>query len=260
MISEPVRKPYIAEQEKTVERFGRTNPPPNEQEALTTIDGLNADVASIEAKLDHADPGTFPNDGDYQVWRRRATAALAHTKQELTFLEKWVQGRQQTARKNKRQGGGAQGIYDDLQVVAQRIRGRVHELAEEIGSPYTPRYSATVQPATLAVAQERMGYLTGIKQQLQGAFSEVTAAWTEHPLRRDDMPGVKAPLQKILSKVEVEIGVVRSYVRTYSTRNPSSDWKGVCVGALTRAIAEGFKLQPEEQMVFDQIRSYTEQS
>ena len=257
MTSDPARQQSV--QKEVVKRYSRTNPPPSEEVALATIDRLNADVASIEANLDYADPGIFPNDEKYRVWRRRTTSALAYTRQELTFLEKWVQGWQQTARQSQRQVPGSRGIYDNLQLVVQNIRTRVQELAEEIGSSHTIRYITAQPPESVAAAQERMSYLTGVKQQLQGAFSEVTAAWTEHPLRRNDMPGVKAPLQKILSKVEVEMSIVKGYICTHAAQSPvTSNWKGVCAKALMRAVAEGFVLTPTEQAVLAQIQPHIE--
>lgn len=247
MKSEPVRA-QSAKQKAIVKRFCRTNPPPNKKVALETIDELNADIAQIEAQLDHPDPDNYPSDDEYQAWRHKALGALSFTKEEVKFLEKWLKGPQETE--------VSQFTHKTLQDIAEKIRARARNLATEIESSYTSCYTDLVQPESLAVAQERMTHLTGIKQRVEGAFTEVTGAWIEYPLRRKDLPSVKAPLQKILTQVEIEIGVVKGYIRINKVRDLTSSWNIVCLKALARAVAEGFILTVEEQAVYDLLCDY----
>lgn len=237
-----------------VEPFSRTNPPPSEAEALVVMDNLTATAASIEAKLDHTDPEDFPSDEQYHTWRQRAINALGFTRRELTFLERWLRERKRSAGRPGHHAQDSPQLYDDLQIVVQTIRDRVQELAAQIGGEYTPRYTPAHPPESMLAAHERMATLSGIRYQLQAAFSEITAAWISHPLRRADLSGIKSPLQHILAQVEVENGVVKGYIRTHEMQSHPPSWPAVLSRALSRAVAEGFALTPTEQAVLDQLQ------
>lgn len=243
------------QERQQIVRFSRSNPPSSEEEALETIDVLNEDVASIEAKLDHTHSDTFPSEEDYAEWRRKATAALGHTRRELKFLENWVRERQKNPRRTGPRSPKTQRVYDNLSAVAKGIRDRANELAEEIGEHYQPLYTISSQPDSVDDAHARMVVLTGAKQMIQSAFSEITAAWTQHPLKRSDMRGVKSPIQKILSQVEMEIAVVKGCIKTRSAQDSPLDWRTVCASALTRAVDEGFVLTAAEQAILEQIQN-----
>lgn len=234
------------------DRFQRTNPPPDRDTALARVDILSADVASIEAKLDHMDPESFQDDAAYERWRSRAIGALAHTKEELTFLRKWIDT---IDREEKRPAPRQSHGTSELQKISQIIRARAGTLAMSINALYVRRYSKNDQPVSVAAAHAQKVHLTEVRQALQKAFGEISNAWTSHPLRRDDLPGVKAPLQAILSDLETEMGVVKEYIRLSNQKTVNPSWQTVCANALTRAVAEGFKLTDEEQETLKQIQN-----
>lgn len=230
------------------ERYSGANPPPSEEIAQSQIEVLTADVSVIETKLEHTKPDAYPRAEAYQEWRRRAVAALGYTKAEIAFLQKWLQKRKQTQKDHAKKTGG-----DALQVISLQIRERAKTLAQEITAEYVPLYDAQSPPPSILVAQARAEEIKVARLRLQGAFVEITAEWTKHPLCRDDMSGAKAPLQKILSRLEIEAAAVKAYLRGQATEM-RSDWKAVCVKALTRACTRGFVLSPEEQIVYDELK------
>lgn len=254
-----------------VARFTRHNPPASEEEALAKLDSLDTAAGQIEAQLEHQSLDSLEVGEEYEGWRRRAISALGFNKAERRFLRGWLRQRQDAHEKeDRREERRRKGVYEatareeekrkaaaklsSLSGVANQIRARAQELAEEVGRGYAPTYTTESLPKDIAAADERMAQLGAFKFRLQGAFSEVTAAWTGHPLSRAMLPGVKSPLTNILSKVELELTVLRGYIRQTRPCDPGSNWKTVCVGALARAVAGGFKLTPGEQLVFDQLR------
>jgi len=143
---------------------------------------------------------------------------------------------------------------ESLKAVDVRTRKLARELAEEIAATYTPVFTASHLPTDAGQANERRAQLALIRNRLHEAFTVITAAWTEHPLSRKDLPGVKAPLQKILKVVESEGTLIKDFLRTQST----NDWAGntsLCLQALTRAINGGFVLSEAEQSAFKHLRS-----
>ena len=262
---------------ESVVRFSRTNPPPSKEAALTRTDLLDEKVTLIETQLEHHSPDSFESEEAYEGWRKRAMDALGFARTERRFLRKWVADRQHEAleaaqRKEKEERRAAEAAQratrreeaknafhpedgSDLAAIVGQIKGRVRALAEEIGRDYTPIYSAVSLPTDLATAEERLEQLGAIKLRLQGAFAEVVAAWSAHPLHPRALPGVKAPLSKILSGIELELSVLRGYIRTTRAKDPRQDWKTVCFHALERAVAGGFQLTPDEQIVFEQLKA-----
>lgn len=221
------------------ERYSRDNPPPDKQTAEEAIEDLKLDIVSIQTDLDHTGPDTYLGPDDYDTWRRRAVTALRYARQELAYLEYWIDPGSHWVNRRK----------ENLQGIAQGVRARAAALRHEIECAYEPLYTAARQPENLSEAIERQAQLVGVKQRIQSAFSEITNAWTSHALDRSALSGVKSPLHQMLVLVEEEIGIVKAFLRNASTLSSQANWKSVCAQALTRAVAEGFRLTPTEQAV-----------
>lgn len=244
----------------TETRYSRINPPGNEAEATERLDTLAADTARIETQLDRTSPEDFASDDEYDTWRKRATSALGWVRKESTFLERWLEDKQAAEQAAERRAS-AQKRGGNLAQIAEGIKRRAGELAAEIGRDYTAVYTVSAQPASLEDARRRMMEITAIRQRVQGALAEISAAWTSHPLERKRASGAKYPLTTIITMLGVESAVVKDYIRRESAKNPggpqlTADWKGVCARALTRAVSEGFVLTAEEQATYDQLRAY----
>ena len=146
-----------------------------------------------------------------------------------------------------------------LAAIAQGVRNRVAELAKEIGQEYPPLYSKENVPASLDDASKQMECAIDARRRVQFALTEVSDAWCRHPLRREDLPGVKLPLLKILYASEKESQVIKAFMAIH--QDPADDapsprkahWKRICTAALTRAMLEGFALTAEEKEVLKEL-------
>lgn len=238
-------------------RFSASNPPSTEEEANEVLEQLEEQLAQVEAQLDHADPDDWASDGEYRDWRRRATGAVGFIRREQKFLQNWLKQKETERKqqeKSKRPSISGLGPRD-LAHIAQGIRKRAEVLAEEIGQQYSSMYSPEKLPSGVASAHQRIEELSSVRAKLQVAFTEITAAWTEHPLRRSDIGAAKLPLSRILGAVEAETAALRQYIREQEMLD-RSDWKQVCCMALSRAVTEGFKLTEDEISVLNRLREY----
>lgn len=235
-----------------VERYSRNNLPSDEPTAQERIDKLNVDVEIIQTRLDYADPDTFRDSDEYKIWRNKTTAALGYIRQELKFLDYWLKEQRRLAEVEKAKSSGVRSPNNDIQIIAQDICHHARQLADEIKASYTVCFTVDNQPENIDTAQERLSYLGDVKERLQGAFAEIAAQWTSYPLRRDGISRAKAPLHVVLRKVEQEIKIVKNYIRS---NHPGVDVKVVFMRAIERALAEGFVLTPEEEVVLAQFKS-----
>lgn len=239
-------------------RFSSSNPPPDEPVAMAVLEKLGEDIAQIEASLDHADPDNWASDQEYRDWRNRATRAVGYMRQEEKFLQKWLKQKESERKQGERyRRPSISGLGPrDLAHIAQGIRKRAEELAEEIGRQCSPVYSPEKLPSGVAAAHQRIQELSSGRSKLQVAFTEITAAWTEHPLRRTDIGAAKLPLSRILGAVEAETATLRQYIREQEIGFDKYDWKRICCTALSRAVTEGFKLTEDETSVLNRMREY----
>lgn len=170
-------------------------------------------------------------------WNRKVNRSVKEIEQEPT-TEEVSQNNQTDSRRA-------------LNDISQDIRNLASRLASEIQEKYIPVYSDEKPPKNAEEVEERLKEVTAVKARLQSAFSDITDAWCSHPLRREDLPSVKRPLVKILSKVEVEIAILKAFTSNGGSEKKEKylKWKVTCVTALTRASFEGFTLTKEEQEV-----------
>ena len=147
-------------------RFSRNNLPPSEEEALARIHELNVETSSVAAKLQNANPRNFTSEDAYKEWRSRACIRLNCSHEEISFLERWLRGRQQIAERFElgHTGGDGRGELDP-------VSERALQLAQEIGRDYAVTYTNSAQPKDLHAAHERLGYLTLVRRQIEAAFS-----------------------------------------------------------------------------------------
>jgi hypothetical protein len=251
---------FTPTKQKRPKRFNRNNLPPSEEEALARIHDLNAEASSVAAKLTNANPKNYPSQGDYQDWRHRAGIRLNCSHEEISFLQMWLSGRQQTDRRlelGQRE--------DDVPRELDPVSRRALELAQEIELRYTPMYTNRTQPIDAHTAKQRLGHLQLVRHQIRVAFSEVGTMIADRPLLQSDIPKVKAPLHVLLIKVAAEMTAVKLYIRNQNTAvaasntgKPSS-WQNRALRALTRFVAQGFVLIEDEQELFRYLQEKTKE-
>lgn len=237
---------------KFVERYGSDNPPPTEADGRARFDAVTAELARVKSDLEHKRVDDFGGDSEaFGRWRQKAISAASWIQREQWYLKRWLGKREKAADKQERQQRGEQ-----LSEIARQVRERAKELAAEIGLEYRPIYSEEHRPDDMPAARERMAQLTAIRGRIQDALNEITAAWTEHPLRRDDLTGVKQPLVEILHRIEAEASMLKVYFHAQEAdRQFQVNRKAVCVRALLRAVSEGFVLTEEEAKVLDKLQA-----
>ncbi len=245
--------PSIATKSVASARYGIDNPPLSEESAATRIETLVGEIQVVETDLEMSNPETYAGLGTYAEWRKRAVSALGHIKKELKFLRRWVDQQRVAKKAAKRQVADESAIrnYEGLGIIARGIKARAIELAVKIGGAYEVRYRESVSPPDLLTAIARRTELVAIKESLGDAFQEITAAWTSHPLRREEMGVAKAPLNKILKCVERELGVIKVYIAQSTPRQPTpvAGWKTICIGFFERMLENGADLTQEEVAV-----------
>lgn len=191
-------------------RFGPSNPPDDEQVAQARKETLDQEIAFLEVTIDLRVPGDFSSEEAYTDWRKRAISAFGFMRSEATFIRQWLASRGcggvETLAFNKRQ--------KELNRIALGIRRQAQELADEIGKTYAPVFSPDNSPPDIASARDRLDRVICIKRQVEIAFTTVTNAWTAHPLQRQDLPGVKAPLQRMAASIEAELVFLRGFIRS----------------------------------------------
>lgn len=237
---------------KFAERYGSDNPPPTEADGQARFDAVTAELARVKAHLDHKTVDDFGGDSEeFKRWRQSAISAASWMQREQWFLKQWLRKRNKAAGQQERQQRG-----EELSEIARRIRERAKELATQIKPDCVPVYSQTHQPDNMPAARERMAQVAAIQCRIHDALNEVAAAWTVHPLRRDDLVGVRQPLVELLHRMQTEGSVLKAYFRTQETdRQFQANRKVVCVRALLRAVSEGFVLTEEEGRVLAKLRA-----
>lgn len=227
-------------------RYTRTSPPLTEDEARAGIETLDAKIDQITAQLESIDQKLFASEKEFNNWRQRATGSLIHTKKDRRFLEKWLWDRKKDE---------AEIVVSERRALADEIYEQAKQLAEEIGDGYVQLFTGKHPPKDLADHDARLAILIPMKQELQRAFATVTRAWTKNDFSEKNLPGVKAPLQRLLSQVESEFSVMRHFRNSHQSKL-RSDWRKACAIVLERALAEGIVLSPEEHHVYEQLQVF----
>lgn len=240
-------------QETESKRYSRLHPPPDEQAALARLDILYDATTRMATQLEFAELDSFPDDEEYELWRDRTIRQLAALRCETTFIERWLQAYRvggTTFPESPVLGGSH---LNSLSAISNQIRALAERLAAELRGQYQPLYSQINPPPDLASAHRRIAELTILKLQTQGAFAQITAEWTKYPLDRDDLSGIKAPVQIVLVAIEIEMVCVKEFIRANAF-----DWKSpkgvLCINAVMRAIEQGFIVSSDERAALDHLR------
>lgn len=233
------------------ERFSEANPPFSEEVAKLRLDKIETDIEQIKASLDHADPNAWASDQEYRTWRFSASHALGILKREVTFLERWL-GHVRHSEENSRHEARQVRFEQHADVAHERAR----ELADQLEREFAPVYSTESPPKSVVDARDRLGAISAFRTRIQAAFAEVTSLWTDHKLAKASMPGVKAPITKVLAAVDAETAAIKAYVRAQEHSLSSIDWRGTCTSALTRAVSQGFVLTAVELEVVNRMLAY----
>lgn len=252
MHSEPytnTRKP----KRKIVERYNRQNPPPDMEAAFKAIDELQLVSSSIEVQL-KSEYSPHHTEAAYQEWRKRAMHAQASNEKEIRFLQEWIREKNRGLKKESPLSSSL-----DFEKAVQRVCARARELASEIEDGYVPQYNLDNKPLGIDFAQERMAELVAVKKRLEAAFAEISTLCANYGLPKDAVVAPRALLHEILSVLEAEIVVVRAVAHT--GHNDASHYdERMCLGALIRAVGEGFQLTSKERVIFNRFCKFHKMS
>lgn len=237
--------------------FDRKHPPLNTQAAQDKLESLATSIEFIETRLQFADRETFPSSDTYRNWRSRATSALSYMRQERSFLEGWmrVQGSGDNTR-TELVGLTKSAKKLVLETQSQKLFDEALSLSRSIGKIYLPRYSSKLAPNGLPAAKSQRDHLLLLKQEIMAGLTEVTALAASNAAKTEVLRRAKAPLLQLLSKVDMEFAIVKSYIRNNTS---SQDWMTVCVQALLRAVAEGFELTSIENELIERLKIHIKQ-
>ena len=234
-------------------RYTSASPPPSIEAAEQRVGEIDLVDETIKAQLANTTAQDFVDDVSFRSWKNRAASALGYVRRERKFLWQWIAANQ-PAKPHPFSPRNAQ-----LEIIFQGIKKRAENLATELRKDFQPKYSSEHQPADVPSARNRMNELTAVRMRLQGYFTELTGAFTSHPLERSRLVSVKLPLQAILSEMEAETAALRIFIQTQPSL-PSSkggdDWKQFLVQLVDRALSSGLQLTPEERQRFDLIAAH----
>lgn len=228
--------------------YNGNNPPPSIKAAQAEMEALGKKIEGMQIQLNTRGPAFFATKIEYDDWKSRTNYAMSRRRGELGFLERWLVG--QTSPSARSFNSSASTMPE----IARQIRDRAVRLAGEIESRVGGGYTNERPPLDLDEAGSRLSQLQTAILELQAAFTEVTAEWTAHPLRRDGMSGAKAPLQAVLTNVQIEMRLIKDYVRSVKRGEVSHNWQGVLVGAIDRAVGEGLILTEVEKSVWLEVK------
>lgn len=185
---------------------------------------------------------------------RKPLAELLHAvEEEAVFLKAFIANEKTDPSKPKTVVEIVR-LPTSLDNISSEIRKRAQALAKEIGATYSTVYTAENPPHDAEEAKKRQASVIATKARLQKALGEISDAWVQHPLRREDLSSVKRPLVGVLESVESELRILKSYFSEQGIPlKKNRRWKSLCVKALTRAALAGFKLLPEEQEMLEEL-------
>jgi ElaB/YqjD/DUF883 family membrane-anchored ribosome-binding protein len=239
---------------ETTERYSRKNPPSNKECALDAIDEIEEDISQIEAKLQFTVAESYASEEEYQSWRRRAISALGYSQNELRFLQKWIaQGVQSLEILSI--GSGVELPRPVLTKVTkgllqQDIRARVRTLASTLISEVEEYFHFGYKPTTLIEAEKQRDVLRATMSRIECGILEITEKGILCGMSKNDIVTAKIPLTGLKVRAQADLAVVKAYIRQNQV---DSDWRSVCVKALSRAASQGFKLSVNEIEILNQL-------
>jgi hypothetical protein len=147
-------------------------------------------------------------------------------------------------------------LLEELEEIAQGVCERAESLARSLEEECTPLYNDGSPPPGREEAKLRLAQIPVMRTKVQSALSEVKSACASHSLRRSDLAQARLPLSRLLDMIQTETAFLKAFLAENSAEKPfkaSGRWKSVCLGALTRAVLDGFKLTPDEQEVLKEM-------
>ena len=231
------------------ERFSRKNPPLSREVALDQVDELEETITSIESQLQFKSATDFVDTEAYRVWKDKAIAALAHSRGELRYLEKWLSvdtvkpeviaavPTQVIALKTLPLTKATKAMFQ------QDVMAKARTLTSEIVS------ALDEAPETF---EKKLLHFRHMLQRLEQAMFDIAAAGNNAHMSRRQVIDAKQPLLQLRQKLILEL----STLKIIWMQQGGSDWKTVCRAALLRAEAEGFVLTSEEKQVLTQMDNY----
>lgn len=239
------RSPEAVMSEQQALEYSATNPPPNQADALAKVAALTRDCEEIELQLELADPRSYEI-GEYQSWRKRAISALCYKKAELKFVQKWLN--EKNMELYNPEDPNSPRLQGDHAVIMQRIRLFARELAAKIASRYTCLYTTESPPRDLESAHTRKAELHELNETLIQALALIAAEWSSYTLPHNQLTATNAPLNAVISRIQQEQRVLKTYLRT---RSLFATMGNTLILALKRAMDEGFVLTQDEHATLD---------
>lgn len=238
----------VEDHAKDAHHLSKHQPPQSPEAAQQRIQALMSAEEKIRHDLESRKPGT--NVEKYRSWRHRASGALKHTRRELRFLRRWLEDfsltDEQRAEKEREK--------TERQNAADALIRRAAVMAECL--TYGEAFTEHRLPDGLEAIQERREHLLHLRQQLDGAFTDINAVGKTHLLFKETISEAKRPLVAIQVAWEKEWAFLRRHIhREYGG---DVEWRKVLVHALERAVAEGFVVTRGERKTIARIKQTLE--
>lgn len=232
-----------------VERFSRKNPPPSREVALETIDEVTEINSSIESQLQFKSATDFPTIDAYRVWKDKAIAALAHSRNELQFLEKWL-------------SVGDIGIEMGLPTFSSPIATKPPILTKKTRAMFQQDVMAKARAATREIEslidkqpdthEKKLLFFRQILQRVEEALLKIAMAGSNAQMSRNQIKDTKQPLLALKHRIVIRLGTIKNEL----PQSVGNSWKEVCVAALSRAQNQGFLLLEKEKEVLEMMRGW----
>jgi len=213
------------------QRYSRKQAPATEDEALEAMGDIELQIAGIETQLRHKRPEDFSTVEGHDRWRNAAITALGHYENELRCLEKWMLGR------------GYRGFSPRVVEIIDEVKARIDAMHARLLPICRPRYTASAPPADHLAARHRLDQLGELRNEINLALGQAAAELEEVP----DFMGksqLKRPLYELNVVMGEEIPFLKRLIRQMD--DGFNDFRNVCLGALMRAISQGFELTTHE--------------
>ena len=191
--------------------YSTENPPRTRTEAETRIEELRTKVIRIQTQLDHLKPGDV--EGNYNVWKRRAVAALAHAKKEAAFIKRWIFDNFEAEewRTDTEEGG------PELAAFIERCRTECDEFMRRWPQRFSETHPLTSVESGLAREEE----LTLFEPEAQGLCQKQTEErsqlLTQFPELQFDFKSLRRPLTDHIKQIQAERVFVKRWLKRHST-------------------------------------------
>jgi hypothetical protein len=221
--------------------YNSRNLPPSHEVALSRISELELAVQSIETQLEFGDPDEFDTDEAYLGWKKRSTSALAHYRNELHFLRRWIRG-----------GRPPSSSDEHYRAALESITSSVRRMTDLMKDAYKRVYTEGHLPSDLATAHKRSSQIVPLIQRCNGLFADLKKQAEEGKVGDDTMVKLRRPLSTLYMEMVAERKLLGEFMR--SQRGERVDWTLFLISLVERGMEAQLVLAEEETAILEEIR------